>query len=221
MRRRTAQFHGAPVVALGTGAGIGAARGGPGTRSGFRCSLSPAAPQRAHFARPFAVDGRALASCGPSRPQAHSGAVRTGAGHDGDYTRREGATGGHRPFRTASGARGGSAGGRGSLVPSGTAGAWAAVLPLRGNAGAAQESGDAVGGLAGSAAQSRGGPGAGRTAARRRSGNPARSRDCAWRAKCRMRNCRRYTRAHWHLSILRTTKASACRCWRRCSAARR
>ena len=37
----------------------------------------------------------------------------------------------------------------------------------------------------------------------------------------RMRNCRRCIRARWRLSTLRSTKASDCRCWRRCSAARR
>ena len=55
----------------------------------------------------------------------------------------------------------------------------AALLPLRRHAGAAQESGDADGGLARSAARTCGGSGAGGPAPRRCSANCAPSRDCA------------------------------------------
>src|ERR1035438_7852666 len=45
--------------------------------------------------------------------------------------------------------------------------------------------------------------------------------DCAWRARWRMLNCPRSIRARWRLFTHRSMKASDCRCWRPCSAARR
>ena len=118
VRRRTAQFHGASMVALGTGARVGAARCGPGAWSRFRRALSSAAAQRAHIARSLAVDERTLASRGPSRPPAHSGAARTRSGDHDHYAGREGAAGGHPALQSTAGARGGGAGGRCALVPS-------------------------------------------------------------------------------------------------------
>ena len=118
MRRRSAQCDGAPLVALGAGARDGPAGRRPGPRTRFRRALSPAAAQRAHPARSLAVDGPALASRRPSRPPAHSGAVRTRPRHHGDHSRREGAARGHRALPPAAGSRGGGAGSRGSLVPS-------------------------------------------------------------------------------------------------------
>ena len=100
-------------------------------------------------------------------------------------------------------------------------GAGDALLPLRGDAGAAQESRDAARSLARSAPPSRGGPGAGRAAPRRRSRNSPGARPAPGRAKWRMRNCRRCIRARWRLSTRRSTKASDCRCWKPCNAARR
>ncbi len=61
-------------------------------------------------------------------------------------------------------------------------------------------------------------------AGRRRADAPrdrARSRDCAWRAKCRIRELPALYSGALALSTRRSTKASDCRCWRRCSAARR
>ena len=92
-RRRPAQFHGTPLVALGIGARDGAPRRGPGARSRFRRALSAAAAQRAHPARSLAVDGRALASRRRSRPPAHAGAARTGPRDHDDHAGREGAAG--------------------------------------------------------------------------------------------------------------------------------
>src|ERR1019366_2379954 len=176
MRRRPAQCHGAPLVALGTGARDGAAGGGPGAWSRFRRAVSPPAAQRAHPARSFAVDGPALASRRAARPAAHAGAVRTRSGDHGDYAGREGTAGGHRALRSAAGAGGGGAGSGGPLVPSGGDRPGGALLPLRGDVRAAQESRHAAGSLARSARPSRGGPGARRAAARRRSRNPPRAR---------------------------------------------
>ena len=222
VRRRPAQFHGAPLVALGTGARVGAARRGPGARSRFRRALSSPAAQRAHPARSLAVDGRTLASRRPSRPPAHAGAARTGSGDHGDHSRREGAAGGHRALRPASGARGGGAGGRGPLVPSGGDRRpappyflFVGTLEPRKNLETLLEAWrevrrhhavDLV--LAG----------------RRRADAPEIRPEPGLRLAgevAGLPNCRRCIRARWRSSTRRSTKASDCRCWKPCSAARR
>ena len=70
---------------------LGRLRRRPGPRPRFRRALSAAPSQRAHPARSLALDGRALASCRPARPPAHSGAARTRPRDHGDHARREGA----------------------------------------------------------------------------------------------------------------------------------
>ena len=99
------------------GSGDGARNGASPARNWFTArfcrALSAAASQRAHACTISRRGWTAVASCRRSRPQAHAGVVRTGAGDHGHHTGRNGAAAGDRPFRLASGARGGGAGGRG------------------------------------------------------------------------------------------------------------
>src|ERR1019366_836977 len=170
----------------------------PGAWPRFRRALSPAAAERAHPARSLAVDGPALASCRPPRPQAYAGAARARPGDDGDHSGREGTAGGHRALPFAPGACGGGAGSRGPLVPPGGARpavarpavarpavARSTLLPLRGDAGAAQESRHAAGSLARNAAPSCRRPGARRPAPRRRPRDPPGARTPAGGGSCR------------------------------------
>ena len=90
--------------------------------------------------------------CRRPGPPAHAGAAGPGHRDHGDHAQRECAQGGDRALPPAAGPRRGGAGGGRVVAASGGGGAGRlAVLPVRRHAGAAQESGDAGGGLAGGA----------------------------------------------------------------------
>ena len=175
-RRRPAQCHGAPLVALGPAREMG--------RLGADLVHGP------DFAVPYLSRRPSVLTLHDLSPwmdrRWHHAAQRvrrrtpvllelglaTMVITPGEKVRRAG----HRALPPASGPRGGGAGGRGPLVPpGGAAAAPAALLPVRRNAGAAQESRHAAGSLARGAPPSRGRSGAGRTAPRGRSRDSRRS----------------------------------------------
>ena len=221
-RRRPAQPPGAPLVALGPRSRTEPPGADLVHGPDFAVPYMPRRPSvlTLHDLSPW-MD-RALASCRRPRPPPHAVLLELGIATMIITPSESGAQAGHRALPPAPGPRRGRSRSRRALVAAACESA--ARQPRRISSSWARSSRARIcptgGGLARSAPRVMPSiwcsPAA---AAPMFAAHPRGARPAPCSAKSRTRTARRCTPARWPSSTRRSTKASACRCWRPCSAA--